>query len=968
MAKNLFQSDQMKNDAALTEIAPSANTPLDTLFSNINSRVKDPAALSMSGLVLTVGHTILTTGPLNKKKGLPQIKSVAVGDLTGTFDFETGTGTGDVQSVTLPTMTASYYVRAGVEVRSDKKIYIVFGTEAASASAAGAPAFAKTSAQRGEILLQDDGTGGQGNFVTHADNAGVTEFGAGSGGGSGTGLGSLNYVDNYDAEIDVSKWVTYNDGASATPVDGTGGTVDPGFTLTRESSLPLRGVGSFRINKPGSNVQGHGVSTDLLTFDNADMRKTIEFYLDYSGSGLYAGDISVFIYDVTNAGLITPLGNKVIPTGAGRFIGRFQPASNSVNYRLILHVTTTSVQPCELDFDMVSVGPINQTETLFANINQAFHGFSVGDIIANLGGTWLKAIATTLPEASGLAFVSDVTDMDNVVVITHGKIRTTNSVISGGAKGWAYLSGTTAGAVTYTDNQSSSVPVYYVTAAGEAFFAPQRITKLSEEGDLSFRPRSNTSDGTMLLRGGVIRIDDGTVIVSGTGSVEDNYKMGITLNLNTILGTTPAVNTTYWLYIDRYALSAPSTLTDSGRVVYRATGNSHFKLFTSRPDEVNPYRYVEVAYVRSSVGGLWSTASVGAFGYTASRLHPSHDFVAFPDKYATTVNTAAVHTLTHGLSGEPQIIQLYYYDGTGKVGLDISSHVQNKSSTQLVISTFGLTFGGGQYVEVNAFYAGTVSGQVVSNQTQFRSSWFQNTSTTTLPHGLSNVDDIKGLAVIEWDVTTNRYRVLDALTLVDDFDGTNLYLNWGALSPSAMLQYQVVTGGNPLPQSLPIYMGGYTKFVGRGPGSYATLAAAIAASTAGDSILVCGDETITSTVTVNVADLTITWMPGVYTIIATNITTGFAVTGARTRLKSPNVRVTSALTSFFDFSATGDDCHLEGGYCEINATAQTIAQVFNLQATASRNYINASINKIAGTLTTPWVDAGTDNELMVRGS
>jgi hypothetical protein len=76
--------------------------------------------------------------------------------------------------------------------------------------------------------------------------------------------------------------------------------------------------------------------------------------------------------------------------------------------------------------------------------------------------------------------------------------------------------------------------------------------------------------------------------------------------------------------------------------------------------------------------------------------------------------------------------------------------------------------------------------------------------------------------------------------LVLNFDGTNFYVDWSGFSPTATLQYQIIAGGSALPQSLPSMLGGYTRYVGFGPGSYPSLTAALVGAAAGESILVNG--------------------------------------------------------------------------------------------------------------------------------
>lgn len=186
------------------------------------------------------------------------------------------------------------------------------------------------------------------------DGTSLTEIGSGSG-------GSINYVTNPDAESGTTGWAAYADAAATTPADGTGGS--PTVTITRTTSSPLRGTGSFLITKDASNRQGEGVSYDF-TIDSADKAKILNISFDYEiASGTFASgdssDIRVWVYDVTNTVLI-PVSPATIQGGGSlqwKYSGVFQTASNSTSYRLILHCATTSASAYTFEFDNVVVGP-----------------------------------------------------------------------------------------------------------------------------------------------------------------------------------------------------------------------------------------------------------------------------------------------------------------------------------------------------------------------------------------------------------------------------------------------------------------------------------------------------------------------------------------------------------------------------------------------------------------------------------
>lgn len=190
--------------------------------------------------------------------------------------------------------------------------------------------------------------------------------------------GGINYLSsNKDAEVDTTGWATYADAAQNTPVNGTAGS--PNVTWTRTTSTPLRGSGSFLFTRDAANRQGEGVSFDF-SIDQADQSQPLAISFDYKvASGTFfaadgvtapsndgtttqnAGmsDLEVFIYDVTNSVLIpvTPQVLTSTSTTSANFKGRFQAASNSTSYRLILHTARSTAVAFTMQFDNFFVGP-----------------------------------------------------------------------------------------------------------------------------------------------------------------------------------------------------------------------------------------------------------------------------------------------------------------------------------------------------------------------------------------------------------------------------------------------------------------------------------------------------------------------------------------------------------------------------------------------------------------------------------
>lgn len=172
-----------------------------------------------------------------------------------------------------------------------------------------------------------------------------------------------NYIKNGGGEVNKIGWSTFADAASSTPADGTGGS--PNSTWTTTTSSPLRGSGSFLWTKSsGASRQGEGVSYDF-TIDASDKGKVLQIKFDYAiASGTFVDDdMTVWVYDVTNATMIQPAPYKLKnhSLASETFGLEFQTATTSISYRLILYVPVTTNSANTVKFDNFSIGPANLT-------------------------------------------------------------------------------------------------------------------------------------------------------------------------------------------------------------------------------------------------------------------------------------------------------------------------------------------------------------------------------------------------------------------------------------------------------------------------------------------------------------------------------------------------------------------------------------------------------------------------------
>jgi hypothetical protein len=212
---------------------------------------------------------------------------------------------------------------------------------------------------------------GNGSDVTLPPDASISIIYDGSssrwnvvgGTGSGSGSAGINYIVNTDASSGTVGWTTYADAAGAQPVDGSGGSPQPGLWVS-SSTTPLRGSADFNLVKTGTtSYQGNGVAYDV-TIDNADLARVLTVSFDYEVvSGTYAtGDLTVYlIQDPTGTPVvIQPAGFQVVAATVGTKmtqIATFQTDVAQKSYRLCFHVATTSIQDYTLALDNIVLGP-----------------------------------------------------------------------------------------------------------------------------------------------------------------------------------------------------------------------------------------------------------------------------------------------------------------------------------------------------------------------------------------------------------------------------------------------------------------------------------------------------------------------------------------------------------------------------------------------------------------------------------
>jgi hypothetical protein len=162
------------------------------------------------------------------------------------------------------------------------------------------------------------------------------------------------YFQNFE-NTSTNNFALFNSG-SADPGTGTGGTASF-FSIQNTNSLPLNGKYSLRLDKTAGGIAlGSGTSVDFTVPLGYRMGASYALEFLWSPSANYAaGDVKVFIYDVTNSRLITPQNNS-LPAEKQK-IQLAWDASDASSYRLIFHVQTSDSTGWNALLDDVRIWP-----------------------------------------------------------------------------------------------------------------------------------------------------------------------------------------------------------------------------------------------------------------------------------------------------------------------------------------------------------------------------------------------------------------------------------------------------------------------------------------------------------------------------------------------------------------------------------------------------------------------------------
>lgn len=268
-------------------------------------------------------------------------------------------------------------------------------------------------------------------------------------------------------------WQTYNDGASATPVDCTGGSI-ANSALSVTTTNPLQGVASFLISHTGANQGSGHMFPFTLNRTESGKRMVVRFKYwssDNGGSWLPPSDSQdsiwgVYLYSTTQGALVPLTTNQLTSntSSTAEYEAYFdvpEATSTAQAYRLCIHSQTTSANNVNMRVDdlkimraaendrlyshpmgfylpygsgnrqTVDVGVgINGTETITKEHTIVREGTSVKVVTAATSGHGFKSQPVTIPSGTNnclarIYYNTSATNLDFKVKNTAGAVLNT---------------------------------------------------------------------------------------------------------------------------------------------------------------------------------------------------------------------------------------------------------------------------------------------------------------------------------------------------------------------------------------------------------------------------------------------------------------------------------------------------------------------------------------------------------------
>lgn len=417
----------------------------------------------------------------------------------------------------------------------------------------------------------------------------------------------------------ITGTATLAQGGDTAPVDGTGGTPSD-LTFTRSTSSPLIDTASFLLSKAAASQQGSGVSTDF-EISLADRGATLQVSFYYSGSANFAfgsaSDIQVFLYDKTNAVFKTLTRKTLTGPTAGtvyRYAAQFDAATDSSDYRLILHTVTSNALAWDLKLDGVTVNATLDASdaTEVPKIVLSAQPIT-GAVTDHMAVMWQDGNLSWRP-----ATMSSATDSTTLYGFATNLVGLTADItIRGALDGFSF--GPFVGYNQYVDNTSGGISPLPATFTDAYVVMGKGISDDTMMVEPKAFNRLVTSKGGILTNGGLNNGTGDVVVAAGTTGQFLRYNTGLTNGFGafTPVATAPIVytaSTSTWSCVVATG-SVAGCLAAADFTIFNAKASTASPTFTGTP--TLPTGTIGVT---QSAGNSTTALATTAFVTTADNL------------------------------------------------------------------------------------------------------------------------------------------------------------------------------------------------------------------------------------------------------------------------------------------------------------------------------------------------------------
>jgi len=235
-----------------------------------------------------------------------------------------------------------------------------------------------------------------------------------------------NFITNSSAAENIAGWNLYADAAGSLPVDMTGGSATQlTFSRTTTGGEVLNGDASFKIVKAAANAQGQGLSTDMtIPAGYAGQQLLITLPFKITSGSLVQGDLQLFIYDITNSTIITPVNNDIIGS-QGMNYAIFTLPTSCTSARFGFHFASTSTTAVTIVFDDVQISPSQTAVGGMVLSSASFSGFSG---FASTNTATFTATTNDTYVGSGFTYTMSSTEGTYITIQKSGYIAVNASI------------------------------------------------------------------------------------------------------------------------------------------------------------------------------------------------------------------------------------------------------------------------------------------------------------------------------------------------------------------------------------------------------------------------------------------------------------------------------------------------------------------------------------------------------------